>query len=102
MRGGDGDMRGGDGDMRGGDGTGDVGASQVQIIMSVDRDHLPGLVVTINSLIKHTPNPNLISMHVVIAGLGKRAVQDYLSCHEIFLNDQVGMRQVEGGRRERE
>ena len=71
------------------DGDGVRGASRPQIIMSVDSEHLPGLVVAMTSILKHSPNPNLIKFHLVVAGLGKRAVQDFLSCYNLFLNDQV-------------
>lgn len=57
--------------------------------MSVDADHLPGLVTAINSLLKHASDPKLIDFHIVIAGLGKRAIQDFLSCHNLSLGNQL-------------
>lgn len=88
MRYGDG-VRGGDSNGVGG-GDGVRGDKHPQIIMSVDTDHLPGMVAAMSSLLKHTSNPKLLTFHVVVAGLGKRSIKDFLSCHNLSLGNQVG------------
>lgn len=65
----------------------------IHIILSVDEEHLQGLIATINSLLKHSSNPHLLYFHIVIAGQPIKLLESYLQCHSLLLPGQVEVRQ---------
>ena len=56
--------------------------------------HHVGLVTTMNSLLKHSRNPNHLYFHIVIAGQPIKLLQSYLQCHALLLAGQVEVKQL--------
>ena len=61
----------------------------VEVIVSVDSEHLPGLVAVVSSVLRHSSLP--VRFHVVVAGEkgGRREVEGWLHCHGMDRNVQV-------------
>ena len=56
-------------------------AISMHVVVSVDREHYPGLLVVIHSLLKNTRAPENLHIHVVVAGEPVTVVQQLLDCH---------------------
>ena len=61
----------------------------MEVIVSVDREHLPGLVTVVSSVLRHSSLP--VKFHVVVAGEEgeRREVDEWLHCHGMDKNVQV-------------
>ena len=59
------------------------GEEEVEVIVSVDEEHLPGLVTVVSSVLHHSSLP--VRFHVVVAGEeGTREdVEGWLRCHSV-------------------
>ena len=55
----------------------------VEVIVSVDKEHLPGLVTVVNSVLHYSSLP--VRLHIVVAGEeGEREdVEGWLRCHSL-------------------
>lgn len=63
--------------------------SLVHVILSVDHAHLPGMATALHSLLHHTPTPERVRVHVVMAGGGMgRELEEFLHCFNL-LSDRV-------------
>lgn len=89
-----------------------ISSNVIHIILSVDEEHLQGynypivtdilmllftmvgLVATMNSLLKHSSNPQLLYFHIVIAGQPIKLLESYLQCHVLLLPGQVEVKQL--------
>ena len=64
-------------------------ASSIHVVLSVDREHYPGLLVVLHTLIRHTSDPEQLHVHVVVAGEPQMVVQQLLDCHGLREEAQV-------------
>lgn len=47
-----------------------------------------------NSLLKHSSNPELLYFHIVIAGQPIKLLESYLQCHALLLTEQVEVKEL--------
>lgn len=57
--------------------------SPIHVIVSVDRDHFPGLVAVINSTLSHTSRPGAIKFHIVLSDVEPQSLKEYLDCYGV-------------------
>ena len=62
---------------------GEEEAEEVEVIVSVDLEHLPGLVTVMTSVLRHSSLP--VMFNVVVAGkeANREDVEGWLHCHGV-------------------
>lgn len=53
----------------------------IHVIISLDREHLPGLLPLLTSLLAHTSSPQTLKLHLVLSGMTDKELFQYLSCY---------------------
>lgn len=61
----------------------------VHIIMSVDEHYWIGLASAMNSIMTHTPSPEAAQFHLVVSGVPRAKLVEYLRCYSFVKPEQV-------------
>ena len=57
------------------------GTNFIHIIVSVDKEHFPGLVGVVNSALSHASQPERLKFHVVLSDGEESLLVSYLRCY---------------------
>lgn len=53
----------------------------IHIIISVDKEHFPGLVGVVNSALSHASQPERLMFYLVLSGIEPTVLLSYLRCY---------------------
>jgi lipopolysaccharide biosynthesis glycosyltransferase len=67
----------------------------VHVILSADVEHYKGLVVAMRSILENSLSPETVYFHVVVVGETADSLREFLSCHGIYLQDQLDVQMLD-------
>ena len=59
----------------------------IQVVLSVDSAHFPGIFPLLNSLKQHHTKP--LTVHIVVSGKDRKELEIQLACHDLMKNMKV-------------